>query len=73
MLKIIDIIDRYFIYKYNKNINFVKYLMIYDLEFINMLFKVNCGYLYIFQEFYKKNIQWNVKYIIKFGKVLMNL
>lgn len=48
MLKIIDIIDRYFIYKYNKNINFVKYFMIYDLEFINMLFKVNCGYLYIF-------------------------
>lgn len=70
---IIGIIDRYFIYKYNKNINFVKYLMIYDLEFINMLFKVNCGYLYIFQKFYKKNIQWNVKYIIKFGKDLMNL
>lgn len=73
MLKIFDIIDRYFIYEYNKNINFVKYLMIYDLEFINMLFKVNCEYLYIFQNFYKKNIQWNVKYIIKFGKDLMNL
>lgn len=48
MLMIVGIIDRYFIYKYNKNINFVKYLMIYDLEYINMLFKVNCGYLYIF-------------------------
>lgn len=47
--------------------------MTYDLEPINMSFKANCEYLYIFQKFYKKNTQWNAKYTIKFGKDLMNL